>query len=194
MRIFDYVPEIYKYNIDYLNIISSEEKELEGKLKHYIKQEFENNFIKLADIEGIRKFEVLFNIKPNEDLEDLEFRRQRLFNRLTSRPPFTEKFLQRRLTEILGEDNWEYNMNYNTYTLDIYTLRPGRLWLQEFIDFMTVTIPCNILWTLYIYSIIWQAVLDNANDWQYLVDANLTWEDVMYGEWIENWEDYNYNE
>lgn len=183
MKLSDYVPDIYEINLQFNNIINSEEIELE-KLKKLIRQAFENNFIKTSNLQGIKDFENILNIQADPETEDIEFRRERLFSRLTTKPPFTERFMQNKLNEIMGEGNWRYDIVYNDYTLDIYALHPGKLWFNELYHLMEVIIPCNILWTIHIYSIIWQAVLDNTESWNDITE--MTWQEVMEGEWLED--------
>ena len=93
--------------------------------------------------------------------------------------------MQNKLNELLGQNNWRYDIVYNDYTLDIYSLRPGKIWLNELKALLQKIMPCNILWTIHIYSITWQAVYDNVDTWQDLYDLNLTWQEVMEGEWID---------
>ena len=98
---------------------------------------------------------------------------------------YTERYLQQKLDELLKPGNWTYDINYNNYTLDIYSLRPGKLWLNELRALLEKIMPCNILWTIHIYAITWQAVKDNTTKWQDLLTKNLTWEQTMEGEWVD---------
>lgn len=185
MKLNKLLPKLYNNNVEMKAIINAEEKDFEEILKFEIRNSFEDNFIKIADSDGLYRFEVLFNITPDLENEDLEFRRQRLWNRINASPLYTERVLQQKLDEILKPGNWSYDIDYNNYTLDIYSLSPGRMWINELRNWIEKIIPCNIVWTIHIYSITWQAVLDNTNSWQDLMDKNLTWEDVMGGEWID---------
>lgn len=185
MKINNLVPKLYNNNVEMNAIINSEAKEFEQIAELQIQTNFENTFIKIADEEGITRFEKLFNIVANPQTENLEFRRQRLWNRLNTSPIYTERYLQNKLNELLGQNNWRYDIVYNDYTLDIYSLRPGKIWLNELKALLQKIMPCNILWTIHIYSITWQAVYDNVDTWQDLYDLNLTWQEVMEGEWID---------
>ena len=185
MKINNLVPKLYNNNIEMNAIINSEQKDFEELLKLQIRNAFEDNFIKTADSDGLAKFESLMDIVANPELEDLEFRRQRLWNRLNANPIYTERYLQQKLDELLKPGNWNYNINYNEYTLDIYSLRPGKLWLNELKSLLQKIMPCNILWTIHIYAITWQAVKDNTVTWQDLMTKNLTWQQTMEGEWID---------
>lgn len=185
MKISDYLPELYNNNIEMNNIINSEEDELENGLKLKIDNAFKNTFIKTANEDGINKYEKLLDIVPNAATESLSFRRERVMSRLTSSIPYTEKYLINKLNDILGVGNWEYTLDYNTYTLTITTLVPGKDWYNELLYFFDTTVPCNIVLVLNLFGATWQVVKDRMNTWQNIYDSNMTWQELMDGEWLE---------
>lgn len=184
MKISDYLPNIYNKNIEMLNIISSEETELEEKLKPGIESKFIDTFPNVATEDGIAKFEKILSIKSDVTTEQLEFRRKRILERLKSHIPFTESYFIEKMNGLLGEGNWTYIIDYNNYTLDIESTMPGRAWYQEVLKFIEDTIPCNILWTISIYAASWEQVYENFSSWKSIYDDEMTWQDVMDGEWL----------
>ena len=185
MKLNNYVPNIYNNNVEINALINAEENHFENILKFQIRNSFENNFINTADSDGLARFEILFNITANLETETIEFRRQRLWNRINSNPLYTERYLAQKLDEILKPGNWSYEIDYNNYKLDIYSLRPGKLWLNELRALLQKIMPCNIVWTIHIFAITWEAVKDNTDKWEDLMTKNLTWQQVMEGEWID---------
>ena len=91
MKLSDLMPDLYNNNLEMSNIIYTEENELENNIKTDIDNAFIDNFANKATENGISNFEKMLNIKPNLDVEDLEFRRQRVLSRLISSIPYTEK-------------------------------------------------------------------------------------------------------
>lgn len=181
MKVSDYIPNLYKNNIDILNIINSEEIELENNLKPGIENRFLDTFANKATENGISKFENLFGIEPNYYTESLEFRRERVMSRLISNVPYTERYLINKFNSILGENNWSYNLDYNKYTLEVRSLTPGKGWYQELLNFLTEIIPCNISWSIVLYAATWGIVKDTFRTWD---DINeMTWQELMDGEW-----------
>ena len=85
-----------------------------------IDRSFYNNFIIKAGIDGIRRFEVLLGIIADEALEDIEFRRTRVLNRLGLHPPYTRLFLEQMLTSIFGAGNWEMEIDPVSLTFEVY--------------------------------------------------------------------------
>lgn len=183
MKISDYLPDIYVNNREMSNIINSEENELENGLKLDIENSFKDTFAKVATEVGISKFEKILNIESDTTTETLDFRRKRVLNRLISQAPFTETYFINRMNEMLGEGNWNYTLNYNTYTLTINSMKPGNAWYREVLDFLDKTIPCNISYEVIIFAASWEQVYENFNTWQDVYDSNMTWQEVMDGEW-----------
>lgn len=183
MIINDYLPKMYDDNIEMQAIADSETIEFEKNLKSNIDNSFNNNFTSSMNLQGLERFEKILNIDPNEDTETVEFRKHRVINRLTTNIPFTERFLQIRLDEILGKDQWEYEIDYNNYYIHIRTLVPGNSWFIELMDFFNKIIPCNMEWELTLFAVNWQAIKDNFT-WQSIIDSDLNWQELTNGTWL----------
>ena len=78
-----------------------------------------DQFILTADELGISQLEKQFDIIPELSLEDLEFRRQRLLNRNTTKPPFTLEYLEDKLAELITDGSHKVVMDYPQYALDV---------------------------------------------------------------------------
>ena len=61
MKLSNYVPKLYKDNVEMYNIIDSEEKEFKNNLKTDIDNTFKNTFVKIANIDGIKRYEQLLS-------------------------------------------------------------------------------------------------------------------------------------
>lgn len=180
MKISDYVPKLYKNNLEMNNLIDSEEQELEHNLKPNIDNAFKDTFATKATERGISQFEELFDIKPSAD-DTITLRRQRVLNRLIRQIPFTERFMQQKLNEMLGEGNWNYTIDYSTYTLTINSIIPGRSWYLELVSFLDGIIPCNIDYEIVIYAASWDLVKSYFPTWEDI--STMTWQEVMDAEW-----------
>lgn len=183
MKVSDYLPNLYKNNVEMNNIIYSEENEFENGIKANIEKEFLNTFPNKTNSDGIERFEKILNIKSNKYSETEEFRRKRIISRLVSSIPFTERFMVAQLNEMLGEGNWNYTIDYNSYKLTINSLTPGKEWLVEVISFLERTVPVNIAWEIKTFSASWSAVENTYKSWDDVDE--LTWEQLLAGEWLE---------
>ncbi len=77
-----------------------------------------NQFVLTADEDGIAMFEKLYGIIP-ESGDTLQFRREKILNRIQLQPPYTERFLRAQLDRILGAGTYTLIVDYNDYIIYI---------------------------------------------------------------------------
>lgn len=116
--VFRLAPDIYYENSTMLEIYNAQSQQM-GQYEDLIYRIFLNNYVNLADLEGIRRFEAIFNIIADEVNETIEFRRARILNQFAMLPPFTKIFLQQMFKNIFGEDMFIINIIYDEYRLEI---------------------------------------------------------------------------
>ena len=112
------LPPWYREVLDYQQICQTETAQFEA-LAQEITGVAENFFFQTMGLDGIEMWEQIFHIVPNPQTEDLEFRRYRVLNRITTKPPYTLGFLYQKLDELIGPGLWEVNVDYPNYTLYI---------------------------------------------------------------------------
>lgn len=112
------LPPWYREILDYQEICQTEEAQLEA-LAGEITSVADNFFFQTMDLSAIEMWEQIFHIVPNPQTEDIEFRRYRVLNRITTKPPYTLGFLYQKLDELIGPGLWEVNVDYPNYTLYI---------------------------------------------------------------------------
>jgi len=112
---------------------------------------FARVFIQTADQTGIARFEELWGI-PVDRLLDTEFRRERLLNRMASRPPFTRWFLAERLDAIIGRQQWKLQIDHDDYTLILESGVRLQTWHDELQRCVMEYKPCNMI---YIFKPVW---------------------------------------
>lgn len=178
--VFRFLNRLYTDNKTMFEIIKSSNLEI-TKLNKEINNIFRDGFIKTASENEIRTYEKIFNIVSDLFLEDIEFRRDRIINRLSTSPPFTLPFLRQILNSILGEGHWSYDLDYNKYSIVIYSLIPGRNWLNEIKNTLESIIPAYMIWEIQLYMQSWQTVYENHKDWQEVYERYDGWQEVMEG-------------
>lgn len=119
MKLSDYVPKLYKNNIEMNNIINSEEYEFENLLKLGIDTTFYNTFVKTADEEGIRIFEEILEIPLDENKNNLEYRRARVLSKFATSGALTYNWLENNLINLVGVNNYQILLDANNYGLTI---------------------------------------------------------------------------
>ena len=111
------LPEFYEEIEDYKQIMSTEEEELRA-LALFMTAVYHNFFVQTLDEASVTSWEQLLGISALGD-ETLEFRRVRVLNRISMKPPFTLPFLYSRLDELIGVGRYEVAVDYDEYTLYI---------------------------------------------------------------------------
>lgn len=112
------LPPWYREVLDYQEICKTEQEEIDA-LAAEIVAVGDNFYIQTMGEAAIAEWESIFGIIPNIYTETLDFRRSRILNRISSRPPYTMEFLRQQLDRMLGQGNWKATMDYANYTLYI---------------------------------------------------------------------------
>lgn len=141
-----FVPHIYKDVTEMDAIIDAEQRQL-SSAQTEASQAFANTFVLTANYEGIEMFEMMLGIIADPTTESMEFRRQRVLNRITLAPPFTFRFLKKRLDDIIGKGAWNAHVDFNNYTLYVESSALNQNWYQELEFTINQIKPCNIIFT-----------------------------------------------
>lgn len=139
-----YVPSYYR-KVDEMDALMEVEQSIVDEYQVNMLRAFQNTFVLTADISGIELFETMFSIVANPSTEDLEFRRQRILNRMTTSPPFTLRFLKQKLDSIIGKGKWKVTLDYSNYTLYVEASAVNQNWYTELEFTINQIKPCNIV-------------------------------------------------
>ena len=66
-------------------------------------------------------YENMLNIIANPQSDSIQFRRERIINRLSTAPPFTIRELRNKLDQLLGEDNYIIDLVHREYKFNLTT-------------------------------------------------------------------------
>lgn len=139
-----FVPHIYDDVTEMDAIINAEQVQL-SYAQAQASQAFADTFVLTANYEGIEMFEMMLGIISNPTTESLEFRKQRVLNRITLAPPFTFRFLKNRLDEIIGVGKWNAYVDYANRTLYIESFVINQQWFNELRITINRIKPCNLV-------------------------------------------------
>ncbi|HZG16976.1 MAG TPA: putative phage tail protein [Candidatus Bathyarchaeia archaeon] len=101
-RILQYWPEIYQEIDDFVELAKAETVEVED-LEKAVQQLFDEQFVMTSSVRGIERREKMLGIQADPSTESLDFRRKRILNRYQTKPPFTIRWLQQQLNQLVGE-------------------------------------------------------------------------------------------
>lgn len=116
-RVCQYLPDWYKDIAEYKQICGAESAQME-LAEGSVMDVYGNFYFSSMNAAGLSEWESLFGIVPASD-DTLEFRRARLINRLSMKPPFTITFLRRQLDQLIGAGSYNLIMDAENYTLYI---------------------------------------------------------------------------
>lgn len=124
------LPLWYREVLDYQQICQTEKEQFDA-LATEIHSVADNFFFQTMDVSAISQWEQIFDIIPNLTTDTLDFRRTRILNRISTKPPFTLGFLYQKLDELIGPDNWTVTVDYPNYTLYIESSAENQLYATE---------------------------------------------------------------
>lgn len=105
----------------------------------------DNQFIQTSDAGKLTQGEALYNIVADPSAESVAFRRQRLLNRASTRPPFSEPWLRRQLDNLIGAGLYTLTVNGNDYTMAIESSAENLAYYHEVAVTVAYTKPCNLI-------------------------------------------------
>lgn len=111
-----YLPPWFREIQEYQEICAAESVQMED-LAEAAEAVNTNMFIQEMDEAAVKQWEGILRILADPASETLGFRRARVLNRVSIRPPFTLGFLYQKLDELIGKGKWEVNVDYPNYTI-----------------------------------------------------------------------------
>lgn len=140
-----YWPKWFREILDFQALRRTEGEELRA-MAQAMEQVRQNLFVQTIDEGTTAQWEAIFRIVPNPVTETLDFRRNRILNRLSLRPPFTLTFLYKRLDSLFGPGNWNVEVDYPNYTLYIEADVADQQYFSEMSVTMDIIKPCHIVY------------------------------------------------
>lgn len=126
----EHLPPWYREVLDYQQMCQTEEQQF-ALLAEEINRVADNFFLQTMDYETVQLWENVFHITANPATESLQFRRERIINRISMRPPYTLGFLYQMLDRLIGEGQWTVEVDYPNYALYIEAGAEGESYWQE---------------------------------------------------------------
>ena len=143
-NICKYYPRWFRRILDFQYLCRSEGEELRC-LAEAMDQIRKNLFVQTMDEGTTAQWEAILRILPTPE-EDLDFRRLRVLNRLSLRPPFTLIFLREKLDLLFGPGNYLVEVDYPNYTLYIEASVESQRYFGEVSALLSIIKPCHIVY------------------------------------------------
>lgn len=140
--VYRFRPKITEDNVTFDGLYGVEHDEME-RINSSIKSVFGNNFIQTANLDGVRNFERIYEIRENT-FNTLEERRAIVYNEMIYKPPFTRQRLKFLLDNVLGEGNYQYRIDPENFTVVVSIVQLDRAVYNEYIKKIRDIIPANM--------------------------------------------------
>jgi len=112
------LPEAYHEIREFQELTATSEQEI-TQVKDAIEHLFNDQFVLTAREETVRRWERMLRIQADPSTETLEFRRKRIVNRLSTKPPFTERYLQERIDFLFGVGRGKIEVDVQNFILTL---------------------------------------------------------------------------
>lgn len=142
-----YFPNIYKDVLE-IDTLIEVENELFDDLNSKTTEVEDNQFVLTSNSRGLEVFEKMLNIIANPAIESIQFRRERIINRLSTASPYTLRYLKQKLNSLLEVDNYELELIYDEYILHLTTYIGAMGKLDELLRTLFAIVPVNLQQTI----------------------------------------------
>lgn len=142
MIVHRFRPIVTKGNEIYDGLYGVEYDEM-TRTNESVRKVFTNNFIKTADIDGIRNFERIYNIDENPSFST-EDRRKIVYDRMIYKAPFTRQRLDSLLKNVFGEGNYSFELDAQNFTIVVAISQLDKEVYASYIRRVREIIPSNI--------------------------------------------------
>ena len=141
----EYWPEYYESILEFLELSGTEDAEL-GDLEQSINRLFDDQFVLTAGYEAVKRREKMLGIQADSATETLDFRRKRIINRYSTKPPFTLRYLQERLDFLVGKDKAVTSVDAQNFILFVRTAIEDALLFKEVERTVKTIKPANLVY------------------------------------------------
>lgn len=142
--VLQYLPTWYKNIAEYQQICGAESAQME-LAKDDTERVYGNFYFSTMDAAGLSDWEDLFGLTVSED-DTLEFRRARVINRLTMKPPFSIRFLRQQLDNLIGVDQYNLILDAANYTLYVESSAESQAYAIEVTYLINHIKPAHIVY------------------------------------------------
>ena len=141
-NIIEYLPEYFREYKEVQAVIKAEQKKLTNAYNS-IFEALDNTFIASANEDGIKRFENILGIKAL-DSSTLEERRLIVMSRYNKENVCTEETLRKKLSDLLGEDNFSIDIDNANYTVDVRVALESKRSYDEAVLLVEKMVPANM--------------------------------------------------
>lgn len=138
---------------------------------------FADQYVTEASEQAVKRREKMLGIQADPTTETLDFRRKRLINRYSTKPPFTVRYLQQRLDFLVGAGLTIVSVDPQAFILTVTTNIDNAALFKEVERTVRVTKPANMLYqqqtSLQDTIELWERIKARSVSWNYRLNWRL---------------------
>lgn len=140
-----YLPSFYEEILDFVELTDTETAEIIS-IEQAVQQLFDNQFVMTSSEQGIKRREKILGIQADSATETLDFRRKRIINRYSTKPPFTMRYLQERLDFLVGAGRAIISVDVQNFVLTVTVGIDEAAVFKEVEHTVKTTKPANMVY------------------------------------------------
>lgn len=140
----EYVPDVYKGVKEMDELVKAQDHNWDILIS-LVDKEYARMYIQTSDEIGVERFERVMEITADPSIETLEFRKERLLARSNSTLPYTTIWLRNYLNAVIGETNYELDVDYDDLIITLYGFLLDYSWSREVAYTIRDIKPCNVV-------------------------------------------------
>ncbi|MEF2964925.1 putative phage tail protein [Paenibacillus sp. M1] len=144
-KLLDYLPEFYHDVTEFVALTEIEASEF-LTVQEAMDKLLDDQFVMTASEQAIKRREKMLGIQADPKTESLDFRRKRLVNRYSTKPPFTVRYLQQRLDFLVGSGMTLVGIDLAEYVLTVTANIDNADVFKEVERTVSVIKPANLIY------------------------------------------------
>lgn len=175
-RILQYLPDFYREIREFAEIDRAESAELDD-LEAAIQRAFDDQFVMTASADAVKRRERMLGIQADPAKESLDFRRKRIINRYSTKPPFTRHYLQEHLDALVGPGMTIVSVDPQNFILYVTANIENANVFREVSHTIETVKPANMI---YQQNTSLQAIIGLE---EHIAKQDITWNYTLDGNW-----------
>ncbi len=160
--LLSYLPDLYFDIREFVELMATEDVEF-ASLQTAVDRLFDDQFVLTSSEDAVRRRERMLGILADKTIETLSFRRTRIINRFSTKPPFTIRYLQERLDFVTGAPGLVLaELDVQHFTLKVSVGVENAAVLRELQYTIDTLKPANLIYQPTTYSMDRIEILDTA--------------------------------
>ena len=148
-KIIEYLPE-YIAEYEEIKALTNAEQPIFDNAEKIIESILDNNYIIFADNTSLDRYERIMGIVSDETSP--EKRKTVLLSKLLSQIPFTFRKLEEIMSNTIGKDNFELDLQNDIYKILIKINNTKNIYLSAVNNIMKIILPANFIYNILLYS------------------------------------------